>query len=248
MGDPAGLRHRRRDGPEQLHVAVNLSPVQFRSPGLLQVIAGALAASGLAPDRLELEITEIVLLQRHGGHACRSCISCAQLGVRIAMDDFGTGYSSLNYLQSFPFDKIKIDRSFVQRHRRRSRLAQHRARGGGTGAGLRHGDDRGGRRDREQLDGSQAEGCTEMQGYLFSRPLPARRSSASFCSAREAPGALPRPSVRRGHNRFAQRPTPAISRFDARACARAMTAVKTPRRSSPASRAARRGWPAPATR
>ncbi len=99
--------------PGDLHVAVNLSAVQFRSPGLMQVIVGALATSGLRPTRLEIEITETVLLQNKETtlallHQLRA------LGIRIAMDDFGTGYSSLTYLQCFPFDKIKIDRSFVK--------------------------------------------------------------------------------------------------------------------------------------
>src|SRR5947208_3447806 len=99
--------------PADLHVAVNISAAQFRSPGRMQVIVGALATSGLHPTRLEIEITETVLLQNKETtlellHQLRA------LGVRIAMDDFGTGYSSLTYLQCFPFDKIKIDRSFVK--------------------------------------------------------------------------------------------------------------------------------------
>ena len=99
--------------PGSLHVAVNISAIQFRSPGLLQVIVGALAASGLAPTRLEIEITESVLL--HNKEATLAVLhQLRALGIRIAMDDFGTGYSSLTYLQSFPFDKIKIDRSFVK--------------------------------------------------------------------------------------------------------------------------------------
>ena len=98
--------------PEPIKVAVNLSPLQFRSGHLLAVVAKALEASGLAPDRLELEITETLLLDKSALvlatlHALRA------LGIHISMDDFGTGYSSLSYLRSFPFDKIKIDRSFV---------------------------------------------------------------------------------------------------------------------------------------
>jgi EAL domain-containing protein (putative c-di-GMP-specific phosphodiesterase class I) len=98
--------------PESVSVAVNLSPAQFKSQNLVQMVLNALASSGLAPTRLELEITESVLLQSEAAtlstlHRLRA------LGVRIAMDDFGTGYSSLAYLRSFPFDKIKIDRSFV---------------------------------------------------------------------------------------------------------------------------------------
>ena len=93
-------------------MAVNLSPAQFKSPNLVQMVFAALASSGLSAGRLELEITESVLLHDNAAtvatlHQLRS------LGVRIAMDDFGTGYSSLSYLRSFPFDKIKIDRCFV---------------------------------------------------------------------------------------------------------------------------------------
>src|SRR5919108_544258 len=102
-----------RNWPENLCVAVNVSAAQFRSPGLTQVIVGALAAAGIQPARLEIEITESVLLQDKAAtlavlHQLRA------LGIRIAMDDFGTGYSSLTYLQTFPFDRIKIDRSFVK--------------------------------------------------------------------------------------------------------------------------------------
>ena len=99
--------------PDDLQVAVNLSPLQFRNPGLLQIVVSALAKSGLRPERLELEITETVLLQQ-GETTLNTLYRLRELGIRIAMDDFGTGYSSLSYLQSFPFDKIKIDRSFVK--------------------------------------------------------------------------------------------------------------------------------------
>jgi EAL domain-containing protein (putative c-di-GMP-specific phosphodiesterase class I) len=99
--------------PGNVRIAVNLSPVQFRNPGFVQVVVNALATSGLAADRLELEITETVLL--HDSEATLSTLyQLRALGVRIAIDDFGTGFSSLSYLQSFPFDKIKIDRSFVK--------------------------------------------------------------------------------------------------------------------------------------
>jgi len=98
--------------PSSVRVAVNLSPVQFRSPGLTSSVMMALARSGLAPDRLELEITESVLLKGTGA----TLVTLEQLralGVRIALDDFGTGYSSLSYLRMFKFDKVKIDKSFV---------------------------------------------------------------------------------------------------------------------------------------
>src|SRR6185369_50144 len=99
--------------PDPIKVAVNLSPVQFRNRGLVTTVTQALASARLAPHRLELEITEAVLLQDNDTtvtmlHQLRA------LGVRVAMDDFGTGYSSLSYLRSFPFDKIKIDRSFIK--------------------------------------------------------------------------------------------------------------------------------------
>ena len=113
MGHPAGLRH----GCDMAS-GMRGSPSIFRprnsaSPGLVQVVISALATSGLAPDRLELEITESVLL--HDSETTLAMLfQLRAMGVRIAMDDFGTGYSSLSYLQTFPFDKIKIDRSFVK--------------------------------------------------------------------------------------------------------------------------------------
>ena len=100
-----------RRWPDDLKVAVNMSAVQFEAAPV-QMVVCALAASGLAPHRLELEITESVLLQNNE-QTLATLHQLRALGVRIAMDDFGTGYSSLSYLRSFPFDKIKIDRSFV---------------------------------------------------------------------------------------------------------------------------------------
>ena len=158
--------------PGELRIAVNLSPVQFRSPGLVQVVVGALAASGLAPERLELEITESTLLQDSEA-TLNTLYQLRALGVHIAMDDFGTGYSSLSYLQSFPFDKIKIDRSFVKDiadavgSLNIVRAVAAMAKGLGmttTAEGVE---------TQEQLDTVRAEGCTEMQGFLFSRPMPA---------------------------------------------------------------------------
>ena len=98
--------------PGDIHIAVNVSPVQFRSKTLALKVAAALAESGLAPGRLELEITETVLI-RDDAEALTILQQLRELGVRIALDDFGTGYSSLSYLHRFPFDKIKIDRSFI---------------------------------------------------------------------------------------------------------------------------------------
>ncbi|MBM3927987.1 MAG: EAL domain-containing protein, partial [Sphingomonadales bacterium] len=101
-----------RTWPDDVRVAVNVSPVQFRNPGLAAVILQALSESGLAPQRLELEITESLFID-NPETTLASLHSLSALGVRVALDDFGTGYSSLSYLRSFPFDKIKIDRSFI---------------------------------------------------------------------------------------------------------------------------------------
>ena len=171
--------------PENLHVAVNISAAQFRSPGLVQVIVGALAATGLHPTRLEIEITETVLL--HNKEATLAALhQLRALGIRIAMDDFGTGYSSLTYLQCFPFDKIKIDRSFVKDITENTgslnivRAVAALAKGMGmtaTAEGVETG---------EQLDKITSEGCTEMQGFLFSKPLPAEEIERLFLSGREA--------------------------------------------------------------
>jgi diguanylate cyclase (GGDEF)-like protein/PAS domain S-box-containing protein len=169
--------------PGNLHVAVNISAIQFRSPGLMQVIVSALAASGLAPTRLEIEITESVLL--HNKEATLAVLhQLRALGIRIAMDDFGTGYSSLTYLQSFPFDKIKIDRSFVKNITENSssltivRAVAALANGMGMTATAE------GVETAEQLHSIVSEGCTEMQGFLFSRPLPAAEIERQFLSGR----------------------------------------------------------------
>ncbi|KRR00148.1 diguanylate cyclase [Bradyrhizobium jicamae] len=169
--------------PDHLHVAVNISAIQFRSPGMMQVIIGALAASGLAPTRLEIEITESVLL--HNKEATLALLhQLRELGIRIAMDDFGTGYSSLTYLQSFPFDKIKIDRSFVKNITEDSsslnivRAVAALANGMGMTATAE------GVETAEQLHSIASEGCTEMQGFLFSKPLPAAEIERQFLSGR----------------------------------------------------------------
>jgi diguanylate cyclase (GGDEF)-like protein len=171
--------------PKHLHVAVNISAVQFRCAGLAEVIVGALAAAGLDASRLEIEITESVLLQDKEGtlatlHRLRA------LGIRIAMDDFGTGYSSLTYLQCFPFDKIKIDRSFVRGVATDAGSLNIVRAIAALASGLGMTATAEGVETREQLDRIAAEGCTEMQGYLFSRPLPAAEIERRFLSP-EAP-------------------------------------------------------------
>jgi diguanylate cyclase (GGDEF)-like protein len=177
--------------PAHLRVAVNISAVQFRNPGLMQVIVGALAAAGLDPTRLEIEITETVLL--HSKEATLAVLhQLRALGIRIAMDDFGTGYSSLTYLQCFPFDKIKIDRSFVKDITENSgslnivRAVAALASGMGMTATAE------GVETREQLDQIASEGCTEMQGFLFSQPLPAHEIERLFLSGQETRKTLDR--------------------------------------------------------
>ena len=132
--------------PDHIKIAVNLSPLQFRAGTLFEQVREALEAARLKPERLELEITESLLLEKSDQvlatlHALRA------LGVRISMDDFGTGYSSLSYLRSFPFDKIKIDRSFVHGSGRTG-LSGHRPRHRQPGLKPRHHHHRRGRRDR----------------------------------------------------------------------------------------------------
>ena len=155
-----------------VRVAVNLSPLQFKSRELVQTVFSAIAASGLAPERLELEITESALLQDTEAtlatlHQLRS------FGVRIAMDDFGTGYSSLSYLRSFPFDKIKIDRSFIHELSTRGDCQAIVRAVTGLGSSLGIATTAEGVETSEQLQLLQLEGCTEVQGYLFSPPRPA---------------------------------------------------------------------------
>jgi len=159
--------------PRNIHVAVNLSPVQFRSRGLVQSVSRALALSGLAPSRLELEITESVLLQDN--EATVSMLhQLRRLGVRIAMDDFGTGYSSLSYLRSFPFDKIKIDQSFVREMSQRADCLAIVQSVANLGSSLGMPTVAEGIETEEQLRQIQAAGCTDAQGYYFGRPMPAR--------------------------------------------------------------------------
>ena len=157
--------------PEEVCVAVNLSPVQFKNPNLVTQVKSALERSGLAPHRLELEITESVLLQNSEAtlgvlHELRA------FGVRISLDDFGTGYSSLSYMGSFPFDKIKIDRSFVtELATREDSMAIVRA-VTGLGKSLGIVTTAEGVETDAQFELLRREGCTQAQGYLFSKPRP----------------------------------------------------------------------------
>jgi diguanylate cyclase (GGDEF)-like protein/PAS domain S-box-containing protein len=156
--------------PRDVRVAVNLSAVQFKLPALSEIVIGALASAGLEPRRLELEITESVLMQNSAA-VSTTLRELHALGVRFAMDDFGTGYSSLSYLRSFPLDKIKIDRSFV------SDLTDAESSSSivraivGIASSLRMTTAAEGVETAEQLAALRAAGCNEIQGFLFSRPL-----------------------------------------------------------------------------
>jgi EAL domain-containing protein (putative c-di-GMP-specific phosphodiesterase class I) len=157
-----------------VRVAVNLSPAQFKRGDLLSMIVSALAAAGVAPERLELEITESVLL-RDETWVRATLDQVISLGIGVAMDDFGTGYSSLSYLRSFPFSKIKIDRTFVADLTRttdalaivQATIQLSEKLGMKTTAE--------GVETSEQMELLTAEGCTQVQGYHVSSPVPAKQ-------------------------------------------------------------------------
>jgi diguanylate cyclase (GGDEF)-like protein len=155
-----------------VRVAVNLSPAQFRHRTLVQSVVSAVATSGLAPDRLELEITESVLLQDSEA-TLATLHTLRDFGVHISMDDFGTGYSSLSYLRSFPFDKIKIDQSFVRDLATRDDCVAIIRAVTGLGNSLGIATTAEGVETTEQLELLRQYGCGEVQGFLFSRPRPA---------------------------------------------------------------------------
>jgi diguanylate cyclase (GGDEF)-like protein/PAS domain S-box-containing protein len=162
--------------PDDIHIAVNLSPAQFKHRAVVLDVIAALGASGLPAHRLEVEITETVLLQ--DTEATVGILDeLHNLGVGISMDDFGTGYSSLAYLQKFPFDKIKIDRSFVKDLAERSQsIAIIRAVTAlSISLGMKTTAE--GVETEEQLQTLKQEGCTEVQGYLFSKPVPAAQAA-----------------------------------------------------------------------
>ena len=161
--------------PAKLSVAVNLSPVQFQDGRITETVRSALDASGLAASRLELEITEGLLLS-HTDAVLRQLENLKSLGVRIAMDDFGTGYSSLSYLWKFPFDKLKIDQSFV---RALGNGDKHAASvietivALGQSLGMRINAE--GVETRAQASFLARVGCDELQGFFLGRPLPVEK-------------------------------------------------------------------------
>ena len=158
--------------PGDIKVAVNLSPAQFKMRNLSQVVISALTRSGLPAQRLELEITESVLLLSNES-TLKTLHQLRSFGVRISMDDFGTGYSSLSYLRSFPFDKIKIDQSFVRdlATNAESKAIVRAVTALGNGLGMMTTGE--GVETREEFEYLKQEGCTEAQGYFISKPRPA---------------------------------------------------------------------------
>jgi predicted signal transduction protein with EAL and GGDEF domain len=183
-------------------VSVNVSAIQFKSPHFVAMAMSALAASGLDPRRLELEITESVMLDT-GGMAFAMLQKLRGMGVHIALDDFGTGYSSMGYLRSFPFDRIKIDQSFV---RGRSNDAVGRAivsAVASIGRSLGMTTVAEGVETEEQMARIAADGCTDVQGYLISRPIPPAQIDSFLLSRNEriickASGSFASPDQRTG--------------------------------------------------
>jgi len=159
--------------PHHLKVSVNVSVAQFKSQNLVSAVVSALASSGLEPGRLEVEVTESVVLE-DGEAAFRTLNQLRAIGVRIALDDFGTGYSSLTNLRKFPFDKIKIDKSFVSdlsaANVNALAIVRSVAR---LGVSLGMATTAEGVETKEQVEQVRAEGCTEMQGYYICPPSPA---------------------------------------------------------------------------
>jgi len=160
------------DWPDHIKVAVNLSPAQLNCRNLVSMVTSALDESGMPPHRLQLEITETVLLQ-NTFTTLATLHELRKMGVQIALDDFGTGYSSLSYLRSFPFDKIKIDRSFIQDLSNGAEPLAIVNAVAGLAKCLNMTSTAEGVETQQQMDVLQSIGCTEMQGYLFSHARPA---------------------------------------------------------------------------
>ena len=158
--------------PRHMRISVNVSPVQLRLPGFLDTLREALARSALDPRRLELEVTEGILM-----NATAEMLALMKdiraLGVRLAMDDFGTGYASLAYLQKFHFDKIKIDRSFIKDLGEDPNAAAILRAVVALGDALGMETNAEGVENQNQLDLLRQHGCQEAQGYLFWAPMPA---------------------------------------------------------------------------
>ena len=163
--------------PDDIAVAVNVSAVQFKGGRVVQSVREALAQSGLCPHRLEIEITESVLIT-DGPATVAALGQLKNMGVRISMDDFGTGYSSLSNLSNFQFDKLKIDRSFIKQLPDAPSAMAILKLVAGLGVTLGIGTTAEGVETRDQLNNARAAGCTEVQGYIFSPPCPSRALDA----------------------------------------------------------------------
>jgi diguanylate cyclase (GGDEF)-like protein len=179
--------------PDDIRVAVNLSPTQLSSKNLLPTVLSALATSQLPAHRLELEITEAVLMQNTEA-TLRTLHHLRSLGVRISMDDFGTGYSSLSYLRSFPFDKIKIDRCFISGLGDSNESAAIVQAVAGLAQSLSMTTTAEGVETRVQLDRVRELGCTDVQGYFYSPPVPARDLALMFAETSSARSSRADPS------------------------------------------------------
>jgi EAL domain-containing protein (putative c-di-GMP-specific phosphodiesterase class I) len=172
--------------PDHIKIAVNLSPVQLRSSNLVAVVASALAESGLSPTRLELEITETVLLEKDGS-SLAALHALQDMGIGIVLDDFGTGYSSLSYVRAFPFDKIKIDKSFVDDMETRLESSAIICAVTGMARTLNMTVTAEGVETDRQFELLRAAGCGQAQGYLFSRPRPLSELSFDVETSAEEP-------------------------------------------------------------
>ncbi len=174
--------------PGRITVAVNLSPAQFKTNNLVEAVQRALTATGLSASRLELEITETVLLSESDA-TLMTLHQLRTLGIRIAMDDFGTGYSSLSYLRSFPFDKIKIDQSFVRELSTRPDCITIVGSIAALGSSLGMTTTAEGVETADQFAQLRSVGCDQVQGYLFDRPQPANKLRFSFAKPVDAEAA-----------------------------------------------------------
>jgi diguanylate cyclase (GGDEF)-like protein len=175
--------------PDHVRVAVNISPVQFKSRFLVERVKTALAEANLAPSRLELEVTEQLFLGSRTDDSVKTLRRLRDLGVRISMGDFGTGYSSLSHLRAFPFDKIKIDRTFVRDLAAGDNQAVVTALIGlGRSLGISTAAE--GIETEAQLDLCREQGCSEAQGFLLSPPLPAS-AAAHLANAADTTGISP---------------------------------------------------------
>jgi EAL domain-containing protein (putative c-di-GMP-specific phosphodiesterase class I) len=172
--------------PAPLSVAVNISPVHFTSQNLVESVVASLAGAGIPATRLEIEITEAVLLQ-NTERTLGTMRQLRELGVRIVMDDFGTGYSSLSYLRNFPLNKIKIDRTFIKDVARQdsARAIVRAVVALGNSLGMTTTAE--GIETEEQLAILRSEGCVEMQGHLFSPARPATEIASLFLRPKPTP-------------------------------------------------------------